>query len=240
MSLSVLLDALTKPGCAVCRLKADSADRFVESLLWEGVNDPVRRDEIREAQGFCHPHTWSLVRTGASLGAAIMMRDLLENALASMEASTSRAESGWSLRRTLHALDPREPGTGTARLAAQLTPQRACPACAWAEEMEGIYLDGLVSNLLTEDGLLAAYRASDGLCLPHLREGLAQRRGSRARAALVNAQREIWRRLVGDLSEFIRKNDYRSQDKQMGEERNAWIRGIAAMAGARPEEDMSK
>lgn len=240
MSLFVLRDALTNPGCAVCRLKAESADQFVESLLWEGVNDPVRRNEIRQAQGFCHPHTWSLVRTGASLGSAIMMRDLLENTLAAMANGLSQAKPGWSLRRTFHALNPKHPAPGTAHLVARLKPRRGCPACAWAEEMEGIYLDGLLGNLLVEDDLLAAYRASDGLCLPHLRQALARCRGRRARVALVNAQREIWERLMGDLSEFIRKNDYRFQDKQMGRERNAWIRGIAAMAGARPDEDMSK
>ena len=240
MSVYELREALCQPGCAVCRLRAESADGFVESLLWEGVNDPERREEIRQAQGFCHKHAWSLVRTGASLGSAIIMHDLLRNVLRAMGGFASSARPAWSLRRAYEFLNPREPAAATADLVAQLEPQTPCPACAWAEKMEGIYLDALLASLIVEEGLLAAYTASDGLCLPHLRQALAQGRDERVREALMGAQQEVWERLLDDLSEFIRKSDYRFQHEQMDEERNAWIRGIAAVVGARPDEDMRK
>lgn len=167
-----LRDTLTQPGCPVCRLKADSTDRFLDSLLWESVNDPDRRQKIRQARGFCHKHTWRLVRPGASLGVAIITRDVLQSVLEAIGSATFRALSFWSLRRAHEAISLKQPTTATAELVAQLEPQTRCTACAWAEKMEGIYLMTLLSNLLGEDDLLAAYEASDGLCLPHFRQAL--------------------------------------------------------------------
>jgi hypothetical protein len=244
-----LMDALAEPGCAVCRLSAASADKHVESLLWEGVNDPERREVLRRAQGFCHSHAWSLVRTGASLGSAIMMRDLLQNALGAMADAVDEAAHGAAhgaerpglLRRVYRTLTRRRARRATASLVSRLEPQVACPACAWAEKIERIYVDTLVSSLLEEPGIPDALKASDGLCLPHLRQALARARGWRARGALLAAQRGAWGRLTDDLGEFIRKSDYRfHHEKMAGEEGNAWIRGIAAMAGARPKESLRK
>ena len=235
MSFHDLRDALAEPGCAVCRLKADAVDRFLEGLLWESVNDPGKRREIRQARGFCPMHAWGLVRTSASLGVAIITRDLLQSALAAFEGASFQAPPAWSIRRVQEALDRARPAEATAELVGRLEPQSACPACVWAEKMEGAYLDELLGHLLGEDGLLAAYESSDGLCLPHFRRALAQVRDERVFDALVGAQRKIWDRLVVHLSEFIRKSDHRFQDEPWGEERDAWLRAIAALSGARPD-----
>ncbi|HUX78049.1 MAG TPA: DUF6062 family protein [Anaerolineae bacterium] len=234
MSFYDLRDALAQPGCAVCRLKADAVDRFLDGLLWESVNDPGRRREIRQARGFCHRHAWSLVRVSASLGVAIITRDVLQSALAATESATFQATSPWSMRRVREALDPRQPAAAaTAELVARLEPQAACPACVWAEKMEGVYLSEFVNHLLGQDGLLADYESSDGLCLPHFRQALARVRDERVFEALVNAQRSIWERLIAHLSEFIRKSDHRFHNETWGEERDAWLRAIAALAGAK-------
>ena len=235
MSFHDLRDALAQPGCAVCRLKADAADRFLDGLLWESVNDPGRRREIRQARGFCHRHAWSLVRAGASLGVAIVPRDVLQSVLGALESAAFEPSSPWSVRRVHEALDPGQPAASTAELVAQLEPQAPCPACAWVEKMEAIYLDELVSHLIGEDGLLAGYEASDGLCLPHFRQALARVRDERVFEPLLDAQRAVWDRLVTHLDEFIRKNDHRFRDETWGEERDAWLRAIAALAGSRPD-----
>jgi hypothetical protein len=52
----------------------------------------------------------------------------------------------------------------------------------------------------------------------------------------TKAQRAIWERLVGQLSESIRKSDYRFQGEAWGEESGAWLRAIAALVGARPDQ----
>lgn len=99
--------------------------------------------------------------------------------------------------------------------------------------MEEIYLDSLLNNLLAEDGLLTAYEASAGLCLPHFRQALIRVRDEAVYETLLNAQRAIWERLVGHLGEIIHKNDYRFRNEPWGEEADAWLRAIAAVAGPR-------
>jgi hypothetical protein len=232
MSFYDLRDALAEPGCPVCRLKASATARFLDSLLWESVNDPRLRYDIRQARGFCHQHAWGLVRDGASLGASIIMRDVLQNVLRTLEEARFQSPPALSLRRTQEALDPKQPASATADLVARLAPQAPCPACVQAETMEDVYLNTLVEHLLGGAGLLAAYRASDGLCLPHFRQALTRVRDGALFEALVSAQRAIWERLAAHLSEVIRKSDYRFGGEPRGEETGAWLRAIAATAGA--------
>ena len=227
-----LRDGLALPGCVVCRLKTESVDRFLDALLWECVTDPDKRAEIRQARGFCREHAWRLTRPGSALGVAIIMQDVLRDALETMENPASRTPFPRSLRQVREAIAPGRRASATTGLASRLEPQIRCSACVWAEQMEGIYLQSLADNLLGDEGLLAAYKLSDGLCLPHFRQALAHVRDEGVFRALLGAQRAVWEQLLGHLDEFIRKNDYRFQGESWGEERDAWLRAIAALAGA--------
>ncbi|MEM4725058.1 MAG: DUF6062 family protein [Candidatus Hadarchaeum sp.] len=230
-----LRDALPEPGCAVCRLKATAIERYLSGLLWESVNDPGVRCKIRQAQGFCFMHAWELARGGALLGIALLMRDVLQNALETLYEVYPQPLAAKPLRQAVRDLFyRRRPALGD-ELEVRLTPRASCPACAQGEEMECIYLDILVGQLLGKDSLLSAYEASDGLCLPHFRQAVARARDEEVLNALVNAQRRIWERLIGQLSEFIRKNDYRFVCEPLGEESDAWLRAIATVSGMRHE-----
>lgn len=225
-------DALAQAGCAICRLKARAIERYLDALLWESVNDPGVRHQVRRARGFCYAHAWQLVRPAASLGVAILHRDVLQTLLDILQEARFQPPPLLSLQRAHEALAAGQPSAATAGLVSQLAPQAPCPACKQGEEMEAIYLDALLEELITEDGLLAAYEASAGLCLPHFRQALTRLRDEAIFRALVNAQRAIWQRLEADLSQFIRKNDARFRDEPWGDERDAWLRAIAALAGS--------
>ena len=228
-----LRDALAQPDCAVCRLTVKAANEYLESLLWESVNDPGVRHNIRQARGFCHEHAWRLAQHRASLGATIIANDVLRNLLRAMEDAQFQTLPMLSLRRTQEALDPKQPAAATAEVVARLSPEQPCPVCGEAETMEKIYLSTLIENLLGEGGLLTDFQSSDGLCLPHLRQALTQVRDKPVFEALLKAQRAAWERLADQLSEIIRKADYRFQNESPGEERGASLRAIAALSGAR-------
>lgn len=230
-----LQNALAEAGCAVCRLVAKATERYLDGLLWEGVNDPGVRPQIRRAHGFCHDHAWMLARPGASLGVAILTRDVLQSLLAEMKGIRFQTLPTWSLRRVQESLDRDQPARATADLVARLTPQAQCPACVQARRMEEVYLDTLLDHLVGKESLLAAYQASDGLCLPHFRQALARLRGEKVFDALVTAQQTIWQRLADQLSEMIRKSDYRFHDEEWGEESGAWLRALAALTGPQRE-----
>jgi len=232
-SFYALREALAQPGCAVCRLTNIVTERYLDNLLWENVNDPGLRRAIRRARGFCREHARKLARPGASLGIAIISRDVLQDVLKSMEDARLRRPSGsLSLRRVRERSKATGATAGMPSLVVRLSPQTECPACIQAAKMEEVYLVTLLDHFLGDDGLMEAYGRGDGLCLPHFRQLLARVRDEALFEALVSVQRVIWERLTDQLSEIIRKSDYRFLDEPWGEEGDAWLRAIAVLAGS--------
>lgn len=230
-----LREALALPDCALCRVRRKTARQYLDSLLWESVNDEGLRLQIRRAHGFCQEHAAMLTKPGSSLGVAIVANDVLQHLLRTLEEARYDALPPLSLRRVREGLRSSEPSPATAALADRLAPEAPCPACRQADEREALYLDALLDHLPADDEFLALFQASDGLCLPHFRHALARVRGRTAFQALVDAQRAIWRRLAADLGEQIRKTDWRFRDELPGDESGAWLRALAALSGALPD-----
>ncbi len=228
-----LRDALSEPGCAVCRLKQKAAYWMLDNLMDESVNDPGIREKLRRSRGFCREHTWALERLGSAQGMTIIMHDVLHEALRTLRAGHFQATPLFSQVGTQELLDRHRPRAATADLVAALDPQGPCPACAHADEMEGIFLDVLVEHLLEKDGLLAPFRTSSGLCLPHFRGALQRVSDRKAYDALTDAQEAIWQHLLDNLGEALRKYADRSQGQASGEEGDSWRRAMGLVAGAR-------
>ena len=226
-------DALAEPGCAVCRLKQHTAYWMLDNLLDESVNDPGIREKLRHSRGFCREHTWALERLGSAQGMTIVMHDVLKEALRTLREGHFEATRLFSRVGAQELVDRHKPRAATEEVVAALGPQGACPACAYADEMEGILLDVLVEHLLEKDGLLAPFRASSGLCLPHLRGALQRVNDGKTYDALTAAQEGIWQRLLDNLGEALRKYDYRLQGQATGEEGDSWRRAMGLVAGAR-------
>jgi hypothetical protein len=107
-----------------------------------------------------------------------------------------------------------------------------CPACRVGANAVTRALSALVTHVSEED-VLAAYRASDGLCLRHLGE-LTGRSAAGAKA-LEAIERERLSRLAEECREFVAKSDYRRIGEMMGPERNAWQRAARKLGGGVPE-----
>jgi hypothetical protein len=230
--------ALALEGCPICRLTAEVVERYLDFMLWERVTDPDLRREVRQARGFCHEHAWALVRAGASLGIAILLQDVLQELCTALQDSTAQ-QTGHARRsrRGIRGLGGSRPAEDVVNaLSSQLEPQgeQRCPACVQRQTMEDIYLDVLLDNLVGKDNLAAIYQASDGLCLPHFRRAVRRAHSQEILEALLQAQLAIWQRLVQQLGEVIRKNDYRFQDEPWGEEAGAWLTAIATLVGPQP------
>lgn len=229
--------ALAQEGCPICRLTAEVVERHLDFMLWERVTDPDLRREVRQARGFCREHTWALVRAGASLGIAILLQDVLQDLCTVLENNASQ-QTGRARRsrRGLRGLGGARPAEDVINaLSSQLEPQdgQRCPACVQRQMMEDIYLDVLLDNLVGQDNLATAYQSSDGLCLPHFRYAVHRAHSQEILDALLRTQLTIWHRLVQQLSEVIRKHDYRFQAEAWGEEAGAWLTAIAALVGSR-------
>lgn len=210
-----LLDALRAGGCPLCRLGRRAAARYLDTLNYEGVNDPGLRQALQKAQGLCHRHAWQWTRMrGSPLGVAIVYRHLLKDLATALENET---QAGIKLRR------------GRRPPIAALEPTGTCPACAVETEAVERYGRTLLARLNHPD-LFPAYDAAGGLCLTHLRAVLTLADEDQART-LQTRQVAVYRRLLAQLDEFIRKHDHRFRHEPFGVEKDAWTRAVAVVAG---------
>jgi hypothetical protein len=220
-----LHDAMDTWGCPLCRLKSRAEAMYVTSLSYERVLDLTTRDLLKASRGLCASHTrdWQRVQ-GAALGVAIVYRVSILDLLRDTE--PGRAASGGMLSRKRNEARV---------LGERLTPEARCPACEVGEGAAERFGQVLLQELASGE-TCARFVACGGLCLPHLRMLLLLPKAGQGYEALVEAQRTAWRGLMGELDEFIRKNDYRFAGETMTEaEATSWTRALDAVVGL--EED---
>ena len=226
-----IIDACAQPGCPLCRLSDAVVQRYLDAIVYECINDPPTRELLSRSQGYCNEHAWRLTRAsgGAALSTAFVYRSLLTDISAALEGvpyarRDSLARPDKDARKRVAAGQPPR----------SLAPELVCPACAQRDQMEALALRALVEALGRRDApMQAALAGSAGLCLVHLRGALAQSPNAAAFDFLRDDARQHLARLAAELSEYIRKNDYRFAGEPFGAEGDSWQRAVAAMVGTR-------
>ncbi|MCX7840480.1 MAG: DUF6062 family protein, partial [Anaerolineae bacterium] len=199
--------ALGESGCAVCRLARVGVQRFFDGLLYENANDAAIRQRVADALGFCNRHAWQMRAQGGALGIALLNRDALRQWQHQLE----------------HTRQPVHANRGTAQ----------CLACEKQDEIEARVITVLIESL-TDDDFRARLRTSAGLCRPHFARACAAASRDETLRMLVEIQIAVNARLLAELDEFIRKNDYRFIGEGFGAEGDAWLRAIEiGRSGAR-------
>jgi hypothetical protein len=202
-------EALDQGGCPVCRLALRSVGRWLASVAYEQVNDIQLRDRLRAARGFCnvHAHRW-LREVGSVLGTAIVYQDLLTAALRELDGESVQRGQRWR------------------SILGQSADVEGCPACAAQTEAEERYLAALLATVAAEPDVLGD---SEGLCVKHTRA--AQRRGGPGAEPIIKLTRSAVEQLLAELSEVIRKEDYRFRhEPRTDAERTATARAVARAA----------
>jgi Family of unknown function (DUF6062) len=232
-----LLDACKRGGCPICTMALDTVARYLDILIYENVNDPQTRDAVVAARGYCNDHSWQLrAKSGAAFGTALLYRDVLQHVVEEIERqpaggycdifTADRNEGG--------LLDRLAKWTGSADAGGKghdvADPHRACPACRVRERYERIYLGVLLDHLGAEE-FTRALESAGGLCLVHLDRASVTTRNMRALERLWEVQNACMQSLLEELSEFIRKHDYRFTGEGIGTEGTSWIRAIEMVAG---------
>jgi hypothetical protein len=218
-----LLEALRGPGCALCALRHEAVDRYLDTLLYEHVNDSGLRQALARSRGFCRDHAWMLIGFGDSLGTALLYRDQVAHALRDVQqAAREGRRPGRRLWRG-HAASP-------AAVLRTLRSGAPCPACAIALDAETRYLTLLLAAL-DDPEMRRALERSSFLCLPHLMRALDLARSADQSTALLEMAEGVLRRLHGELTELIRKRDYRFAHEPRGQEQTSWVRAVAHLVG---------
>lgn len=211
-----LLDACKQEGCPLCRVAHGSVTRYLDSWKYEMFTDVDIRDELRRSQGFCHAHTSQLVRMGASIQLAQTYQAVLSDTIEQLQASVA-AQNGRLRRRRLETKRER--------------PQ--CPACRQQEEVEA-RLAHTLRRALLDPVFYERFSNSQGLCLPHLRLTIELKLPDTSGdwlTLLQKAEIACLQRLDQQLSELIRKHDYRFAGEEHGEEMLSWKRAAGLVAG---------
>lgn len=247
LSIVKLEEAMKKPGCPVCRIQHEDAQRAADTLLWELTNEPDVRIPINNAYGFCPPHARLLVAkemmtSGPTLGVNIIYSLLAKKVVSELKAIGPAEKPGKRACRAVKRLAERvaPDHQWVKKLTANkkrtiLVPTGRCPLCLAADESARNNLAALFEVLQSGDPKLAVtYKASGGLCLEHLRSGL-EKHMEEAPAAADFLVQETIRRLTeeqGQMQEYLRKHNWEYRDEQMTpEEQSAWLHALTFFTG---------
>jgi len=86
-----LMIAFRKKDCPVCFILAHKEAQYIRNLFYENVNDPLLRQKLRQAGGFCPEHTHTFLKIGDKLGEAIIAADLLSNWIEHIENTVEKS-----------------------------------------------------------------------------------------------------------------------------------------------------
>ncbi|MBN2469120.1 MAG: hypothetical protein JXN59_00240 [Anaerolineae bacterium] len=223
-----LLEAFAEPGCAICHLLLRDADRMLDTMLYEYVNDSEVRQAFRTRRGLCNEHSWQLAQQGGNLlGVVLLYTGVMDEALTLLQQAAPSSEGSRNrLRRPTGAATHQQ----AQALAANLKPTRKCMICERLATAETQYLKMLGQYMLDEK-LVQAYQDSEGLCLSHFRLALTTTHDVESIGMMITLQQAIWSKIYADLKEFREKSDYRRIQDEKGDERDSWRRAINSMAG---------
>jgi hypothetical protein len=260
--------AFGKPGCPICRLRAGAEKRYVQTLLYEYVNDGETRLAFMRSQGLCSHHAWFVQANEQllfddGLKTAIIYESLgtpvhtaLAHYLAQQDASPDDGQAQpvrfalkrgglcrWLVRtgrlgRWLAERLFRE--APAEALLADLSPSGECPVCKKGREREEIDLRKLVDEL-ADPQFRAWFGASDGLCLPHLRKALAYAPDKPSACLLAEIATAQLTALLTHLRAYMDKHRWKDRPElRTPREEASWIRIVAFFAGeARDDQDDS-
>jgi hypothetical protein len=178
--------ACQKPGCPLCRIVSDRANRYIDNTLFEHITNRDFRALYRAAGGFCSFHSRHLVSFRDGLAVAILARDILED--------------------RIYCFGKKLPWR----------PKGKCPVCVEREKIERDYLDFLGNsggNSSEEEELRQFFTSSDGLCAPHYAGLLFTPKGSKKKIPdwLKNFHEQKFQKLKQRLDQFIELSAYGRQ-----------------------------
>lgn len=199
-----LVDALETSGCPICTQVETGLKKYLDTLLYEGINDVGFRRRLRKNRGFCSYHAHLFRACNDGLAVALTHRNLLADAI---EAAASRRQN-----RPRHAAEQ-------------------CLLCELIAESETRHLAVLI-DFIEDENLQNAFLGSDGLCLPHFKRLLEKCKN--VPAWLREFQIRRYRELLVAIDTFIdacNASTPRTEASLSPKEKNAWKNVIDMLYG---------
>lgn len=227
-----LLDALQEDGCPICRLLIKRTEAYLDSLLYENVNDPGTREVLRKSHGFCNWHAWRATAVSNSeLGLAIIYEDLLREQIDQFESVAGRLRPRPIWGRLWARLSRKARVAHELPILAWRRAKSRCPECGIYSPFAEATLIGTILDFMADTEFAAAFENSFGLCLPHLYAAIHLGRDHPHLPQLVELQVRLFRALRWELRDLIRKHDYRYAEEARGAEAGSWRRAVELFVG---------
>jgi len=215
-----LVDAFKEEGCPLCYLIKKSVHQSMDTFLYENVNDPGMRKDIRSTFGFCNKHAWQLRQSGDGFGLSLIYQDLIGIFLEKIVAIDGNVVTEKTIKKILNTADIRR----------FKKIDYNCDFCKKEKETEGHYVREFLENF-HEPELQVVFETSFGLCLPHMFMAIDKSKDVQISRAILKTESGKFKKLSEELKEFDRKHDYRFSKEGFGKEGNSWIRAIEKFIG---------
>ena len=212
LSYYSLLETMREvPGCVLCELESQHLQHYLSNLLHENVNDPGLRQKLAASGGFCHRHAHILASCHDALGVAILYQEQVSGFCRFLEKSAKKSVKSFNHK-------TRE--------------KYSCPACL-AEQNYRLSKIKTFLEWLGDDELRAAFEGGPGFCREHLLAVLTEVGNQDVYSYIVDLHLKKFSTLLGELKEFIRKNDYRFVQEGFGKEKDSWLRAVKMLVGGK-------
>jgi len=220
-----LLEALANSTCPICALLLDDSRTYLDALFYESVLDVPTRMNLIKSFGFCSWHARQIPTLPAicapNVGFSIFASDLLRKFIYLSRDLLSAHQR----KRTWKSWLEKKP-----RTLLSLIKERTCPACDHLNRFETYHIEDLLDSLGDAE-FFDAYKASPGICLPHLFILEESYPSHQNFSLLLEVQVAKAGALRDTLQEFIRKQDFRFSDQLTPEETTAWQRALDMLVG---------
>jgi len=253
--LTIAIEDAIREGteCPLCYLIEKSENRFLETFYSGMIMDPWSRDEIISSRGFCRYHSHQILNFAEvhaeKLGLGLVLQSLVNDRLQTVKNLCKNSASLLSIMRrndVKSILQRRLLGKNPEwlrRFAREVTSrlryvETRCPACLQLSKSNASHVRTLIGMMAKNEDFRNIVEESRGLCLPHFIEvtqAASSRLDSRGFSLLVDTllpvQVSCLTRIHFELSEFIRKHDYRFAKERFGSEVDVVERGILKLIG---------
>jgi hypothetical protein len=223
-----LVEALSRPGCPLCRVMESSEVRDMTTFVREGWQDARASLRFVTAGGFCCSHAWLFHRIAAESQAGASIAHLYGRLLA-QDLDAVRKLSGRLLRPS------RLSRRGRNDLVSALERSAPCPACVAREDGVRRSASFLV-DALDSPKVKRLFETCDGLCHPHFtlvfEDALAKSR--EIALFLLRDWQERLSQAAHDLAEYDRKRDYRFAAERTPADQASWGEAIRRYVGEAP------
>ena len=221
-----------KSECPLCGLKRKTELEEIERTLGASVMEPEVRIRFNE-RGVCPKHQQMLFTSPNRLGHALLMESHVIERLETLRKLQKSLQAEGSPMRLWGK------NTAVQETADKLNSLNAhCVVCEALENHMARYRATFLHLWKTNADFQAVWKASGGVCLPHLQELLAMSGEllspkEQSRFALEAMERMLARleKDGEDLSWFIAKFDYRNQAEPWGDSKTATERAINRLRG---------